>query len=213
MPLNPKILNSAQTLLVNAGLIWEMLMQRTTIEDLLDTNYEVLGSVNHEPLQKILSRICRTSRIISQADWAIIYPFKVAKRLYEVEAEQIGYDGEVEETAGETKSKPRIGDVTRHILETDVLVVEDINKLTRSIGELNLNERHFIKIEDVKALIGVTIKNPYKQEVLGVLYLAFRRPKKFSELDVRHAQSLASLAVIAISNAHQYLLPKPKRAN
>jgi GAF domain-containing protein len=66
-----------------------------------------------------------------------------------------------------------------------------------------LNEHHFIKTEGVKALIGVAVKDPYTQEALGILYLDYRQSHDFLRSDVLHAKSLASLAAVAVSNAHQ----------
>jgi GAF domain-containing protein len=203
-PLNRNALGNLQTLLANAGLVWETLRQRAQSEELLDANYEILGGVNHQPLKETLERICKTARVISQADWAIIYPFRYGLNPNEIEIENFGYDGELKSSIMDvTTEKIRVGGVSTHVLRKGKIIVEDIDKNDPSIGKIKLSEHHFIKVEDVKALIGVAVSDPYSQNAIGILYLDYRKTRTFSESDIHHAKSLASLAAVAISNSHE----------
>lgn len=203
-PLKEKSLSSLQNLLANAWLVRETLRQREKSDDLLDANLEILGTATHQSLQKTLDRICRTAHIISRADWTIVHPFRKDKKPFEIEVENVGHYGELLTSIEElTKSNMHIGGVSRHVLKRGRLIVSDIDKLNRNISRLKLSEHHFIKSEGVKALIGVAVKDPSIQEPLGILYLDYRQPREFSDSDIHHAESLASLAAVAISNAHE----------
>ena len=203
-PLHDKALGSLQSLLANAGLVWETLRQREKSEDLLDANLEILGSASHQSLQKTLDRICKTAHLISRADWTIIHPFRAGKKSFEIDVDNVGHYGILNSPILDlTKRNMRIGGVTRHVLKKGELVVGNIDKRNPGIGRLKLSESHFIQSEKVKALIGVAIKDPSTQESLGILYLDYRQPREFSKSDVHHAESLASLAAVAISNIHE----------
>ncbi|MBI5823482.1 MAG: GAF domain-containing protein [Chloroflexi bacterium] len=211
-PLNDKSLGSLQSLLANAGLVWETLRQREKSEDLLDANLEILGWASHQSLKKTLDRICKTAHVISRADWTIIHPFRAGKNPLEIEVENVGHYGELKSSILDlTKSNPRIGGISRHVLKKGELVVSNIDKRTSGVGRLKLSESHFIQSEGVKALIGVAVKDQYTQKALGILYLDYRQPREFSESDIHHAESLASLAAVAISNTHEIEEIKQRR--
>ena len=211
-PINDKLLGSLQSLLANAGLVWENLRQREKSEDLLDANLEILGSASHQSLQKTLDRICRTAHLISRADWTIIHPFRAGKKPFEIEVGNVGHYGELNSSILDlTKSKLQIGGVSRQVLKKGELVVGNIDKRSPGTGKLRLSESHFIQSEGVKALIGVAVKDPSTQESLGILYLDYRQPREFSKSDVHHAESLASLAAVAISNMHEIEEIKQRR--
>jgi GAF domain-containing protein len=200
-PLNRNALGNLQTLLANAGLVWETLRQRARSEDLLDANYEILGGASHQTLAETLKRICKTARVNSQADWSIIYPFKYGLQPREIEADNIGYDGELKSSITNiAKNKIRVGGISTHILQENELIINDIDQLHPDVDSLKLSDHHFIKSEGVKALIGISVKDPYTSEPLGIFYLDYRQTRHFSELEVHHAKSLASLAAVAISN-------------
>ncbi len=203
-PLHNKSLGSLQSLLANAGLVWETLRQREKSEDLLDANLEILGWASHQSLKGTLDRICKTAHVISHADWAIIHPFRAEKKPFEIEVENVGHYGELRSSILDlTKSNPRIGGVSRHVLKKGELVVGNIDKKTPNLGRLKLSKSHFIQSEGVKALIGVAVQDPSTQAAVGILYLDYRQPREFSESDIHHAESLASLAAVAISNTHE----------
>lgn len=211
-PLNKKSLSSLQSLLANAFLVWENLRQRAKSEDLLDANLEILGDARHQSLQKTLDRICKTAHLISRADWTVIHPFRAGKKAYEIEVEKVGHYGVLNSSILDlTKSKLQIGGVSRHVLKKGELVVENIEKRTPGIGKLKLSESHFIQSEGVKALIGVAIKDPSTKDLIGILYLDYRQPREFTRSDVHHAESLASLAAVAIANTREIEEIKQRR--
>lgn len=212
-PLNEKALSSLQSLLSSAGLVLEILRQHEKSDDLLDANLEILGMASHQSLRKTLDRICRTANLISQADWAIIHPLMAGKKGKQIETTSIGHYGELRNTSifELANGNLRIGGVSKHVLQRGELIVKDIDKCHSSIRKLQLPDHHFIKAEGVKALIGMAVTDPYSKDELGILYLDYRKPHEFSEDDIRHAKSLASLAAVAISNAHEMEEVKQRR--
>lgn len=211
-PLSDRSLGSLQTLLANAGLVWEILRQRERSEDLLDANLEILSSASRQSLKGTLDRICRTAHLISNADWTIIHPFRAGEKIIEIEVENVGHYGELKSSILDlTQSNMRIGGVSRHVIRKGKLVVNNIEKRPPGIGRLKLSQSHFIQNEGVKALIGVAVKDPHTQEAIGILYLDYHQPREFSDSDVHHAESLASLAAVAISNVHEMEEIKQRR--
>ncbi|PKN94319.1 MAG: hypothetical protein CVU44_04315 [Chloroflexi bacterium HGW-Chloroflexi-6] len=204
MPLETKVLNRLQTLLDNAGLVWETLRQGQKSEDLLDANYKIMGAATHRPLKKTLDLICKTARNITQADWAIIYPIRTGSgQSYEFDVKHIGHDGDLKAPTTSIQRKPRIGGVSEHVLQKGFLKIDDIYADHHLGKELNLQEHHFIRNEGVQAMIGVPITDPYTQDALGILYLDYRRNHQFSRLEEHHARCFASLAAVAISDVHR----------
>jgi len=211
--MNEKALNSLQSLLSNAGLVLEILRQHEKSDDLLDANLEILGMASHQSLKSTLDRICKTACLISQADWAIIHPFTTGKQPDQIEVKNVGHYGELRGTSitDLTNNNLRIGGVSKYVLRKGGLIVEDIDRCNPNIGKLQLTGHHFIKAEGVKALIGMAIIDPYSKDALGILYLDYRKPREFSESDIRHARSLVSLAAVAISNAREMEEVKQRR--
>jgi GAF domain-containing protein len=212
-PLNSKALGSLQSLLYNAGLVKEILRQREKSEDLLDANLEISSVSRHQSLKTTLNRIGKTAFLIGQADWAIIHPFEKDKKPYQIDVNNVGSHGTLRNATIEelTNSKPNVGGISRHVLRKGELIVENINHHDPSIGRLKLSEHHFIKSEGVKALIGEAVKDPFTRNILGILYLDYRTPHKFSYRDKHHARALANLAAIAISNEREITEIKQKR--
>ena len=210
-PFHEKTLGGLQSLLSSAGLVLEIVRQHEKSDDLLDANLEILGMASHQSLKKTLGRICKTANLISQADWAIIHPFMAGKKGKQIETPNIGHHGELRNTSNLAEGSLRIGGVSRHVLQKGELIVGDIDKCHSSIRKLQLPDHHFIKTEGVKALIGMAVTDPYTKDELGILYLDYRKPREFSEDDIRHAKSLASLAAVAISNAHEMEEVKQRR--
>ena len=213
LPLNEKALSSLQSLLSSAGLILEILRLHEKSEDLLDANLETLGMASHQSLRKTLDRICKTAYLISQADWAIVHPFVAGKKPEQIELENIGTYGELRSASiiDLTNSRLPVGGVSKYVLRNKELIVEDIDSSDPGIRKLKLSEHHFIKTEKVKALIGIAVMDPYSKDVIGILYLDYRKPREFSKSDIHHAKSLASLAAVAISNAHEMEEVKQRR--
>ncbi len=205
--LSGRALYRLQTILNYAGLVWETLRQQEKSDSLLDANYQILGSAGKDALKQTLKRICQTARTISEADWVIIYPLKPGGESFD--KANISYDGVLQYPLEEkVKEKPRKHGVSAYVLQKQPLVVPDINRDQTVIDAHRLAEHHFIQREGVQALLGIAIAQVDGQadakEKLGVLYLDYRKPHTFTEQDIHHARSIASLAAVALANARRF---------
>jgi GAF domain-containing protein len=202
-PLNERSLDRLQTLLDNAGLVWQARREQKKSESLLDANYDILGEATDQSLQETLRVICKTARDFSGADWAIIFPMLQGEQ-QRFDVKNLGFDGELRTALTDAiVDSPHVGGVSMHVLKKGRLVINDIDDGNVITGRLNLSEHHFIKSECVKALIGVAVRNKDNEKPLGLLYLDYRQPRIFSRLEIRQALSFASLAGVAISNARR----------
>ncbi|MBN2148876.1 MAG: GAF domain-containing protein [Anaerolineales bacterium] len=201
-----KMLNRLETLLNNAGLVWETLRQRYQRDILLETTYAIMVEAGRIPLADTLQRICEAARANSGADWAIIYPLKPGGSLYEYDVANICYAGQLRQPIKEVvKEKTRQKGASVRILQTGLVVVPDIDLEKAASSQDRLANHKFIQREGVKALLGVAIRDERTAQPLGVLYLDYRVKHLFSDADIRLAQSFATLAAIAITNARQII--------
>lgn len=203
--LNRISLENLQTLLANAGVVWETLRQRSRSEELLEANYKILGGAGHTSLSETLKIICKTARTFSQADWVSIYPFpkNIDMHSYKFDFENVGYDGELKSRADMTREQPDVGGVSMYILQKGELIVRDVDEENPLVAGIPLSQHQFIQREGVKALAGIAIYESDSRDPLGMFYLDYFEPHIFSETEIRHARSFASLAAVAISNVRR----------
>jgi GAF domain-containing protein len=203
LPLNEKMLNHLQTLLNYTGLVWETLRQQSRTESLLDVNHQIMGEARLQSLKDTLRTICKTAQKFTRADWVLIYPLKEGKK-YEFDRVNATYIGNLELLDDVIKVKPNSKGISAYILRNRILVVPDVDNSDLVIGDIQISKHAFIKRERVKAILGIAIYDAQRDEPLGILYLDYRTPQDFSELDEHHAKSFASLAGVAISNERRY---------
>ena len=202
--LNKRTLARLQTLLDNAGLVWETLRESKKSESLLDANYKILGGAAHGKLKATLGLICKTACQISHADWAVVYPLNAdSKYPYQFDIRNVGHHGELTNPNTSIKKTPKVGGVSEYVLQHGMLRIEDIHSNDPMIEILDISSHHFIRDEGVEAMLGVPINDLYTDEPLGILYLDYRRKRHFSERDIHHALCFASLAAVAISDVRR----------
>jgi len=61
-----------------------------------------------------------------------------------------------------------------------------------------------VQQEGVKAIIGIAIRDVQTKKAVGILYLDYRTAQDFTELEIHHARSFASLVAFAISNTRKF---------
>lgn len=204
-PLNKKALDRLQSLLDNAGLVWETLRQRRKSESLLELNYNIMGEATRQPIATTLQRICETIRIISEADWAVIYSFKLGDGFSEFDNDYVSYAGEFIQPFLHSviRDNLRSGGISAYVFKEGKLVINNIDQQNIMIGHQRISKNDFIKGVGIKALIAVPIVDVYTTEKLGILYLDYRKPHNFSDIEIFNAKSFASLAAVAITSARQ----------
>ncbi len=202
-PLSEKMLDHLQTLLNYSGLVWETLRQQKKSNRLISANYTILSGAKPDTLKTTLQEICETARTITEADWVIVYPLVEGTQVFDIQ--NISYAGNINvPLESVVKAKPRKSGVSAHVLREGELVIPDVDREDARIGVNRLANHHFIQREGVKALIGIAIRDALTQQNLGVLYLDYRKACNFTEQDIHHARSFASLAAVAIANARRY---------
>jgi signal transduction histidine kinase len=202
--LSARSLDRLQSLLNNAGLVYETFVEQKKSASLLRANYEILGGANDQSLHTTLGRICTTAQSFTGADWVIILPLLEGdSRRFDVE--NIGFAGTLKNPLSEVIGPfPNFGGISQHVLRMGTLVIQDTNDPGNRINRrLQILDHHFIKSEGVVALIGAVVRSQNDEKPLGLLYLDYRQPQAFSDLQKQQALSFASLAGVAISNARR----------
>lgn len=203
-PLIERSLDRLQSLLDNAGLVYETYLEQKKSASLLDATYEILGGAKDQSLSETLSRICQNAQTFTEADWVIILPL-LEGDLHRLDSSNVGFAGTLKNPLPEVIGpSPNFGGISQHVLRRGILVVNNIGDGKYAINrQLNISDHHFIKHEGVMALIGAVVRSPDNIEPLGLLYLDYRQPRVFSEQEKHQALSFASLAGVAISNARR----------
>ena len=201
--LEERSLDRLQGLLDNAGLVYETFLEQKKSAGLLRANYEILGGASDQSLHQTLSDIARTAQTFTGADWVIILPLLGEPRRFDVD--NIGFAGTLKNPLHEVIGpSPNFGGISQHVLRMGTLVIENTNDAEDKINRrLRILDHHFIKSEGVMALIGAVVHSQEDEKPLGLLYLDYRQPRTFSDLEKEQALSFASLAGFAISNARR----------
>lgn len=83
--------------------------------------------------------------------------------------------------------QPREYGNTQEVLKQGLLLIEDLERMPKYHST-------FSRIEGIRAFAGVALRTKYSQKPLGVLYLDFRKPQKFSVDDQELFQLFADQA-------------------
>jgi GAF domain-containing protein/anti-sigma regulatory factor (Ser/Thr protein kinase) len=202
-PLKERPLDRLQTLLDNAGLVWETWREQKKSASLLKANYDIMSGARNQPLRETLNSICKTARTFSGADWAIILPLLQGDQ-HQFDLSNVGFDGMLQNHETDVNvASPHFGGISQHVLRNGTLLISDIDGNDTIIRQLRILEHHFIKSENVKALIGAAVRNTDDEKPLGLLYLDYRQRRSFTNSEQQQALSFASLAGVAISNARR----------
>lgn len=201
-PLRDRSIDRLQNVLDNAGLVYETYQEQEKSASLLKANYEILGGAKDQSLKETLGNICRTAKVFTNADWVIILPLLEGDP-HHLDVTNMGFAGTLNNPLNQViEETSHFGGISRHVLKKNTLVIRDIEDRKNPVNkQLNISDHHFIKSEGVKALIGAAIHSKEDEKPIGLLYLDYRQPQKFSNLEQQQALSFASLAGVAISNS------------
>jgi signal transduction histidine kinase/signal transduction protein with GAF and PtsI domain len=149
-------------------------------------------------LRQVLQQITCTAREFAQADVSLICPYDPETR--ELQVDQASIAGQ--HTTARLSAKPRESGLTH-----EVLLSPSGYTVVSNLDEEPEKRSDFSEREGVKAFIAVALR--VRNRPVGILYYDYRRPRQFTEEEIRNAQALGELAAIAISNAG--LLTREKR--
>ena len=210
-PIRDLSLDYLDTFIDQAALTYENLKQQRLRDRLIDLNYSVLANRDQQPLQDILFEICQEAQVVTKADCVVIYPFTTTQAPYEYDLESIASVGL--RTTLKPNRKPRQKGITGHILRGSQRVVENVSQHPRHFDGQKLADHSFLKREEIEGFIGLRIHDVNSKEIYGLLYLNYRTPQTFTKQQKRYARSFASMAAVAIRNAHIYQTQKVLRQN
>jgi GAF domain-containing protein len=83
--------------------------------------------------------------------------------------------------------QPRTDGNTQEVLSQGLLLVEDLQRISKYRSS-------FSRLEGIRSFVGLALRTKYSQKPLGVLYLDFRQPQKFSFDDQELFQLFADQA-------------------
>lgn len=143
-----------------------------------------------QSLREVLNDVVRNTCQIIGADVTTLHLFDpVAQQFLELDQAAV-----YPETARKYMERPRSsGGLTHEILSKRRVYVEDIN------SEESLITSTFIKNEGIKAYVGTPLV--VNGDALGVFYVSFRHPKRFSPDELSLIQIMANYASTAIHRA------------
>ncbi len=182
-----------------AGLLYENLRKTSAQEQLIAIQHEVLVQAVNRPLQETLLRICASIQNIAGAHLTAIYPFQAGVK-------EILYDREHTANIGRTLSSlfPQYETpsafVHNLVASRQLLAIEDVLQDQRQLDGKRLADMRFIQKEQIRSLIAAPIHAREPGQMLGILYMNYRKPRRFTEHDRAMAEAFAHLAATAISN-------------
>ena len=203
-PLNERSLDRLQSLLDNAGLVYETFLEQKKSAGLLRANYEILGGAKDQPLRQTLSNISKTAQTFTGADWVVILPLRNDDS-HQFDVSNIGFAGTLKNPLpGVIGHSPNFGGISQYVLRRGTLIIPNTEDQKNPINrQLKIPDHNFIQSEGVRALIGAAVRGRADEKPLGLLYLDYRQPRPFTDLEKQQALSFASLAGVAISNARR----------
>ncbi|PWH12325.1 MAG: hypothetical protein DDG60_13650 [Anaerolineae bacterium] len=190
-------LNSLKTLADNfvnqIALTIEVENRRVVLEALMHISqkYEIVS----ENLREILQGIVKASCEVLGADCAVLYPFDAEREWYYDRAHVV-HHGLV--TPLELSEKPRVKwSMASQVMREGELVINDL----ASEYPQRLHD-HFIVREGVKAFMAIA---PRANNIgLGLLFINYRTPHRFTEEEKNSIRLFAHQAGIAIHNAQLF---------
>ncbi|MCP4357690.1 MAG: GAF domain-containing protein, partial [Chloroflexi bacterium] len=198
-PLSAAALDYLEPLLAQAVLVWRILQEQRTRDQLIDLNYHVMAQVPEQPLSRTLQEICWAAQSFTGADFVIINPLKPDGGPLEFDPATIHGVNKARESIH--VPRPRSEGITVHILRAGTVVMPNINQDETLYGGERLADSEYMQVNDINALIGMPIRDLNTGDPLGVLYLKYHHPHSFSDKVVQHARLFANLTAVAVQNS------------
>ncbi len=205
-PLRSGDLNKVDIVLAEAMRVWSD-HQKASQAQQLGESYEQILALDHrltakaaeQTLKDSLQELCREAQALTHADCVVAYPYHSSLGGYDLNlVSHVGL-AQLEEFRAHTRNKPRQHGVTFTIVQSGTLAVPDVRTSNVAFGGRRLEEHTFLKREQIRALIGTPMRQTATGESLGVIYLDYRAPQTFTELDLARAEHLAAIGAKIIS--------------
>jgi GAF domain-containing protein/ActR/RegA family two-component response regulator len=204
-PVEDEALDRLETFLNMAGLVYLNERRRGAQQALLNATHVVARQNEKVHLGDTLSQLCEAARLVTNADWVIVYPLRESGP-DEFDVRNIGRSGVLLSPPKQVKSKPRQRGVSAYILRTGRLVIDDIHADQRIVDGDPLEQHSFIQREGIRAFIGLPVLDQLTGVPLGVMYIDYHKSQCFSDEDLQRAETFSNLAGVAIRNARSAAL-------
>ena len=144
--------------------------------------------------RRVLNIVVRSICDLVGADCAVIYPYDYGRRNF-YDIEYVAHYG----TRHPLKlaDKPRTDGLAAWISRTKWLVRENLAE-----EDPDLLKSPFISREEIRAFIAVCLE--VEEDVVGVLYVNYRAPRHFTELETGIVKTVANQSAIAIYNTRRF---------
>lgn len=149
-------------------------------------------------LRDVLEQIAESTLTVLEADDAVIYP-------YDPETGEFLVAQVVHRGPQETRFQPgppRAGGVAYTVLDLGLIVVDDVTLPPPELGQRLDRQDGWLAQLDCQSFAGVLLRDA-RNRPLGVLYVDYRRPHRFTEAERDLIRAFADQAAIAIQNARQ----------
>ncbi len=163
------------------------------LKSLIEISQDFKQLITEDP-QAVLGEIVEDACKITGADCAVIYPYDAEREEF-YDTERVAHYGLQNDLV--LKNKPRKKGLGAYVIRTGELVYSDIEN-----EDPDLLKSPFIDRENIKAFMALSLK--VADRVLGILYVDFRKPHKFTEDEKNTIRLFANQAALAIDNAGLY---------
>lgn len=194
LALSQRRLDQLETWLAQVALAYENRRQHVASERLVSHAPELMAHAADRPLQNTLSDICQMALALTAADNAMIYPLDAEEGGFDTA--RIGLAGGLLQPFDRHEPPDMSLAELRRSSPGDLRVLPNIDTDSLDSGQT------FIRREQIRASIAAPLHRPISGEPVGLLYLNYRNPQRFSSHEQALARNLARLSAAMIGTAH-----------
>ncbi|HMQ30694.1 MAG TPA: ABC transporter substrate-binding protein, partial [Chloroflexaceae bacterium] len=181
MQLLPSRLDQLETWVAQVALAYENRRQHAASEGLVRHAPDLLAHAAAKPLQETLGAICEMALALTAADNAMIYPLDPEEDRFDTR--RIGLAGGLLQSFDPAEPPDLAPDELRAMGPDDLRVLA-------SIEPAALDSRQaFIRRERIRASIAAPLRRPVSGDLVGLLYLNYRNPQRFSHHELTLARN------------------------
>lgn len=205
----PSNLDHLEMFMNIAGLAWQNYRQKQQKDALLSATHSIMGGTPVDDLKGTLVRLCSSAQEIFNADSVFIYPIQQLDGSTEYDMKNIGFVGDADH---EKMVHPvvRPNGLTHHILTVGSALIENVHTHPLFTGDTSLFDGSFLERAKVRSLIGAPIRSIGSDRIVGVLYLNYANPRKYTNQHILYVEAFANLAGTAM---HNYRITNEMREN
>jgi PAS domain S-box-containing protein len=163
---------------------------------------EELVAASPGSAKRILDKVVRAARDVTDASSVVIYPWNKQTQTYD--NDKIVHLGLTKKKYFSEKIRNEEGSVTGIVVNQGMVIVDDVQMGVDRSGSTPIwaGKGGFLDLEGIHAFVGVSLGTG--KDSLGVLFVNFLEPHYFSDGELEAVNLFANQAAIAIENARLY---------